>query len=168
MSLRYYITFSHNLVLEFPSLWQFLRFSLFFVCVYVCMCLMIFCCVCECVCVCVCVCVCYVFPGEGMATHSYSTLAWKLSWTEEPGRLPSMRSQGVGHGWTTLFTYLLTFCVFTVLRCTGQVFVEHRRCLCFLNSVLRSWTLGMENTEVNWPFCHTISRAQAVNMHYQC
>ena len=31
-----------------------------------------------------------------MATHS-STLAWKILWTEEPGRLPSMGSQRVGH-----------------------------------------------------------------------
>ena len=28
---------------------------------------------------------------EGMATHS-STLAWKIPWAEEPGRLQSMRS----------------------------------------------------------------------------
>ena len=31
-----------------------------------------------------------------MATHS-STLAWKFSWTEEPGRLQSVGSQRVGH-----------------------------------------------------------------------
>ena len=31
-----------------------------------------------------------------MATHS-STLAWKIPWTEEPGRLQSMGSQKVGH-----------------------------------------------------------------------
>ena len=31
-----------------------------------------------------------------MASHS-STLAWKIPWTEEPGRLQSMRSQGVGY-----------------------------------------------------------------------
>ena len=31
-----------------------------------------------------------------MATHS-STLAWKISWTEEPGRLQSMGPQRVGH-----------------------------------------------------------------------
>ena len=30
-----------------------------------------------------------------MATHS-STLAWKTPWTEEPGRLQSVRSQRVG------------------------------------------------------------------------
>ena len=31
-----------------------------------------------------------------MATHS-SILAWKISWTEEPGGLQSMGSQRVGH-----------------------------------------------------------------------
>ena len=33
---------------------------------------------------------------EGMATCS-SVLAWKISWTEEPGRLQFMGSQRVGH-----------------------------------------------------------------------
>ena len=31
-----------------------------------------------------------------MATHA-STLAWKIPWMEEPGRLQSMGSQRVGH-----------------------------------------------------------------------
>ena len=31
-----------------------------------------------------------------MATHS-STLAWKIPWTEEPGRLQSMGLQRLGH-----------------------------------------------------------------------
>ena len=31
-----------------------------------------------------------------MATHS-STIAWKIPWTEESGRLQSMGSQRVGH-----------------------------------------------------------------------
>ena len=31
-----------------------------------------------------------------MATHS-STLAWKMPWMEQPGRLQSMGSQKVGH-----------------------------------------------------------------------
>ena len=35
-----------------------------------------------------------------MATHS-STLAWKIPWTEEPGRLQSMGSQRVRHDWAT-------------------------------------------------------------------
>ena len=33
---------------------------------------------------------------EGMATCS-SILAWKISWTKEPGRLHFMGSQTVGH-----------------------------------------------------------------------
>ena len=32
-------------------------------------------------------------PDKEMAIHS-STLAWKIPWTEEPGRLPSMGSHG--------------------------------------------------------------------------
>ena len=43
-----------------------------------------------------------------MAPHS-STLAWKIPWTEEPGRLQSMGSQRVGHDWATslsLFTFM--------------------------------------------------------------
>ena len=37
---------------------------------------------------------------EGMATHS-SILAWKIPWMQEPGRLQSMGSLGVGHDWVT-------------------------------------------------------------------
>ena len=33
---------------------------------------------------------------KAMATQS-STLAWKIPWTEEPGRLQFMGSLGVGH-----------------------------------------------------------------------
>ena len=33
---------------------------------------------------------------KAMATHS-STLAWKIPWMEEPGRLQSMGSRRVGH-----------------------------------------------------------------------
>ena len=46
-------------------------------------------------------------PGFGkipwrrkLATHS-SILAWRISWTEEPGRLQSTGSQRVGHDWAT-------------------------------------------------------------------
>ena len=34
--------------------------------------------------------------GEGNGNHS-STLAWKIPWAEEPGRLQSMGSRRVGH-----------------------------------------------------------------------
>ena len=47
--------------------------------------------------------------GEGllekaMAPHS-STLAWKMPWTEEPGRLQSMGPQRVGHDWVTSLSF---------------------------------------------------------------
>ena len=37
---------------------------------------------------------------EGMAAHS-SILAWRISWTEDPGGLQSMGLQRVGHNWVT-------------------------------------------------------------------
>ena len=45
---------------------------------------------------------------KAMAPHS-STLAWKIPWTEEPGRLKSMGSLRVRHNWATslsLFTFM--------------------------------------------------------------
>ena len=45
---------------------------------------------------------------KAMAPHS-STPAWKIPWTEEPGRLQSMGSLGVGYDWATslsLFTFM--------------------------------------------------------------
>ena len=53
---------------------------------------------------------------EGLAAQSEkamalpsSTLTWKIPWTEEPGRLQSMRLLRVGHDWVTslsLFTFM--------------------------------------------------------------
>ena len=37
---------------------------------------------------------------KAMAPHS-CTLAWKIPWMEEPGRLQSMELQRVGHNWAT-------------------------------------------------------------------
>ena len=37
---------------------------------------------------------------EGIAIHS-SILAWRIPWTEEPGRLQYMGLQRVGHDWVT-------------------------------------------------------------------
>ena len=49
-----------------------------------------------------------IFSEKAMAPHS-CTLAWKIPWTEEPGRLQSRGSLRVGHDWATslsLFTFL--------------------------------------------------------------
>ena len=44
--------------------------------------------------------------GKEMATHS-STLAWKIPWTEKPGRLQSMGLQRVRHNWATSLSLYL-------------------------------------------------------------
>ena len=50
-----------------------------------------------------------------MATHS-SILAWKIPWTEEPGRLQSM----VAKSWTRLSNFTFTFTIDDSLRCTAE------------------------------------------------
>ena len=52
---------------------------------------------------------CWIFIWLGIAGPHSGTLAWRLPWTEEPGRLQSMGSLKVGHGWVTslsLFTFM--------------------------------------------------------------
>ena len=48
---------------------------------------------------------------EGMATHS-SILAWRIPWTEEPGRLQLMGSQRVRHAKSNL-----TYKILIHLKC---------------------------------------------------
>ena len=52
-----------------------------------------------------------------MAPHS-STLAWKIPWTEEPGRLQSMGSLRVGHDGVTSLSlfYLLSWWKWRILE----------------------------------------------------
>ena len=48
---------------------------------------------------------------KGMVTHS-SILAWRIPWTEEPGRLQSMGSQRVGHNWATSLSFYIYIYMF--------------------------------------------------------
>ena len=54
----------------------------------------------------------YCIREKAMATHS-STLAWKIPWVEESGRLQSMGSWRVGHDWVTS------------LSCVGEEMATH-------------------------------------------
>ena len=62
-----------------------------------------------------------------MLTHS-SVLAWKIPWTEEPGRLQSVGSQRVGHNWLTEHIYIYDVCVYVciymyvIYKSSGQIF----------------------------------------------
>ena len=52
-------------------------------------------------------CIVLISSEKVMAPH-FRTLAWKIPWMEEPGRLQSMGSLGVRHDWATLLS-LFTF-----------------------------------------------------------
>ena len=58
---------------------------------------------------------------KAMATHS-STLAWKIPWMEEPGRLQSMGSQS----WTQLSDFTFTF----HFSCIGEGNGNPLQCSC--------------------------------------
>ena len=50
----------------------------------------------------------FILTEKAMTPHS-STLAWKIPWMEEPGKLQSTGSLRVGHDWATslsLFTFM--------------------------------------------------------------
>ena len=61
---------------------------------------------------------------KAMAPHS-NTLAWKIPWMEEPGRLQSMGSLRVGHDWATHFHFSLS--------CTGEGNGNQIQCSCLEN-----------------------------------
>ena len=78
-----------------------------------------------------------------MATHT-STLAWKMPWTEELGRLQSMGLLRVGHYWATSLSFSLP--------CIGEGNGNPLQCSCLENprdggawwaaiyGVIQSWT----------------------------
>ena len=59
---------------------------------------------------------------KAMAPHS-STLAWKIPWMEEPGRLQCMGSLRIGHNWATSLS----------LSCIGKGNGNPLQCSCLEN-----------------------------------
>ena len=79
---------------------------------------------------------------EGMATHS-SILAWRIPWTEEPGRLQSMGSQKVWQDWATKHTFHFS----VIQRKVGQLLV------------IMTLELGPIKAEtLRWAFLSSIAR----------
>ena len=81
--------------------------------------------------------------SPGVSAHS-STLAWRIPWTEEPGRLQSMGSQKVGQDWATFtstvlrVTYIMLLCSVSLMQlklelnsriCQGTL--QRRQLSCF-------------------------------------
>ena len=73
-----------------------------------------------------------VFIKSQLVPHS-STLAWKIPWTEEPGRLPSMGSHRVGHDWSDLAAAAPIYNYYQNLPLPGE---------CMLNRFSRVWLLA--------------------------
>ena len=65
---------------------------------------------------------------KGIATHS-SIFAWRIPWTEEPGRLQSMASQRIRDILATEHAHLIT----------GRLYFSLTRTLCFLLPILCLW-----------------------------
>ena len=61
---------------------------------------------------------------KAMAPHS-SILAWKIPWTEEPGRLQSMASRRIEHNWATSLHFSLS--------CIGEGNGNPLQCSCVEN-----------------------------------
>ena len=84
---------------------------------------------------------------KAMAPHS-STLAWEIPWTEEPGRLQSMGSLGVGQDWGLHFHFSLS--------CTGEGNGNPLQCSCLENPRDgRAWWTAMygvaqSRTRLTW------------------
>ena len=61
------------------------------------------------------------------------TLAWKIPWTEEPGRLQSMGSLGVGHDWVTSLDTTERHHFHFSLSCIGEGNGKPLQCSCLEN-----------------------------------
>ena len=91
---------------------------------------------------------------KAMANHS-SILAWKISWTEEPGGLQSMGSQSQAwlrdqHFWVAIFQTSSSFLTYMVDNClasaSSETFSKYQKPLLFLNVPSSSliWPMGSQ------------------------
>ena len=84
----------------------------------------------------------YVYE-EVMATHS-SILAWRIAWTEEPGRLQSMGLQRVSQDWVTKHTHTHTH---THNICLSYCF---KNPLLILNPGQMFWSIHFCDIKISW------------------
>ena len=90
-------------------------------------------------------------PLEKEMTIHSSTIAWKIPWTEEPGRLQSMGSQRVRHDWATSLSFpwshfVITFIGYSiVLKILGTVLSWEKWLLvvirCVISHEIKGWFL---------------------------
>ena len=82
-----------------------------------------------------------------LAPHS-STLAWKIPWTEEPGRLQSVGLLRVGHDWVTSLS----------LSCIGEGNGNPLQCSCLENPRDRgAWWAAVYGVAQSWTWLKWLS-----------
>ena len=86
-----------------------------------------------------------------MATHS-STLAWRIPWREEPGRLQSMGLQRVGHDWaTSQWVWSVSHC--SLIYISFMISDAQHLFMCFfyhLYIFFREMSIQFLNPFLNW------------------
>ena len=96
-----------------------------------------------------------------MATH-FSILAWRISWTEEPGGLQSVGSQRVGHDWRDLAcTSILAWEILWTEESGGATVHESQK----NRTQLSDWTRKTTNIYICWwTFALNIVNRLAINV----
>ena len=100
---------------------------------------------------------------KAMATHS-STLAWKIPWMEEPGRLQSMGSLQARHNWATYFPFSLS--------CIGEGNGNPLQCSCLENPRdsgawwAAVYGVAQTRTWMKWLSSSSSSRIQWCNWYF--
>ena len=94
---------------------------------------------------------------KAMAPHS-STLAWKIPWAKEPGRLQSMESLGVGHDWATSLS-LFTSCI-------GEGNGNPLQCSCLENPREGgAWWAAVYGVTQSWTQLKQLSRSSSKGLY---
>ena len=98
-----------------------------------------------------------VYPSEkAMAPHS-STLAWKIPWIEEPGRLQSMGSLRVKHDWVTSLS----------LSCIGEGNGNPLQCFCLENPRHGgAWWAAISGVTQSWTQLKRLSCSSSISLHW--
>ena len=80
---------------------------------------------------------------KDMATQS-RILAWKIPWTEDPGRQQSIESQGVRHNWSDL--------------ACPHLFINCNKCTILSNMLIIGKSIRVEVEWVYWTLCTICSK----------
>ena len=99
-----------------------------------------------------------------MATNS-SVLAWRIPWTEKPGRLQSMGSHRVGHDWSDLAAAAAAGCIKLESFCIAKETVSSVQ----ISSVVQSCLTLCDPLNCNtpgFPVHHQLLELAQINVHW--